>query len=146
VVRRRWSPWKALRESEELEFERVPMPRSIEALYAHGDGRPVILVNNCLGRRMREAALAHELIHHERGGTCSGNPLNPPGWRAVELREEREVDRIVAERMLDAGEVLAFCSMRDEMGEHTTPADVAEAFDVAEWVAERRLEGLTANG
>lgn len=141
--RRRWNPWRALRDQHaEIEFGRVPLPRSVEGLYAWGDGRPVIVVDSNLGRRQREAALAHELVHHERGGTCSGNRLNPVGWRSVEAAEERTVDQIVAERMLDGGEVLAFCSMRAELGEPTTPADVAEEFDVAEWVAAGRLEGL----
>jgi len=140
---RRWLPWKALRDHHpDVEFGRHDLPGDVEGVYAWGDGRPVILLSKRLGRRAREAALAHELVHHERGGTCSGNPLNPVGWRTVEIQEERKIDQLVAERMLDGGEVLAFASRRTEMGESTTVADVAEEFDVAEWVAAERIKGL----
>lgn len=57
--------------------------------------------------------------------------------------EERTVDRIVAERMLPGAEVLAFCSNRAEIGEPITMVDLAEEFDVAEWIAEIALRGVT---
>lgn len=137
-----WNPWKALRERPHIGFRRVRLPQGVDGLWANRGQRSAILLDSELGRRERSAALAHELVHDERGGGCGCSPIGAEGWRYVCNREEKAVDRIVAERLLDGGEVLAFCSRRADMGEATTASDVAEEFDVATWVAEARLRGL----
>ena len=127
-----------MRRRSEILFGRHDLPEGTEAISAGGDGRPVLVVTRSLGRRLREAALAHELVHHERG-PCSCTAT----WDYVCNKEERKVDRIVADRMLPGGEVLAFAQRRAELGEPTTVTDLAEEFDVAEWVAEIALRGAT---
>lgn len=137
-----WNPWKALRERPHIGFLRAALPEGVEGLWANRGQRSAILLDSELGRRERSAVLAHELVHDERGGGCGCSPMGAEGWKYVCNREERTVDRIVAERMLDGGEVLAFCSQRAELGESTTAEDVAEHFDVATWVALERLRRL----
>lgn len=105
--------------------------------------RPVILIERSLARRQRKAALGHELAHLERGGGADYTGA-PPGWDAVVARDELACDREVARAQVPAAELLAFCRRRAEMGESTRPHDVADEFDVAEWVASLSLRLLPA--
>jgi hypothetical protein len=136
-----WDPWEELRRRPHLFFKLAHLD-GMEAAYVPRGRRAAVIVHTELGRRARAAALGHELVHDERGGGCGCSPLGAEGWQYVCSREERAVDRIVAERMLDGGEVLAFAQRRAEFGEPTTVVDVAEEFDVAEWVAALRLQSL----
>ena len=132
-----WNPWRELRERAHITLGRTKLPEKLGGgLYCGGD-EPVILLDTELGRRMRSSVLAHELIHDERGACgCS------PNWDYVCLKEERAVNKIVSERILPDAEVLAFVERRTELGEPTTVADLAEAFDTAEWVAAIAAERL----
>ncbi len=91
----------------------------------------MILLDTSLSRVERKCALAHELVHVQRGGG-SCDPYRE--------KEERIVDRIVAERLVPLGELMAFCHAREVV----EPWEVAEHFDVTDDVARLALERLQA--
>lgn len=102
----------------------------------------VIAVDPSLGQVERNAALAHELVHDERGGIVDG-PDAPDGWDVVVAREERIVDRIVAGRLVPAHRLEEYIDRvlsLDDGG--VTAAMVAEEFGVPEDVAQRALEAM----
>lgn len=124
----RWNPWRALCGAPELELALVPLPaKAGGGLYLPQPGGWVaILIDDSLGRRDRNAALAHELCHHELDG----------GKEAV-------VRRRVAERLVPLDELRAFIEARvsPEL-EGVTVREIADEFDVPESVARRAVDML----
>ncbi len=83
----RWNPWRALGERRHVEFDLVELPMVAGGgLYWPQEGWAAILVDRSLPRRLRRAALAHELIHDERHGGA-GAPGMPSTWRPVVARD-----------------------------------------------------------
>ncbi len=119
---RRWNPWRALREREHLDLVVTRLPDGVRGIWSPG----VIALDHRLGRRQRNATLAHELIHDERG---IGQPTATP---AMMEREEAIVRRITAERLIPADE-LAELAQRGEV-EPVHLWEVADHFDVPEEV------------
>jgi hypothetical protein len=97
-------------------------------------GGPLITLADDLTRSERNAVLAHELIHLERGGGI-GFVGAPPSWRAVVEREELIIDREVARRLVPTAELRRFARARAAIDEPITVDDVMEEWDVPEWVA-----------
>lgn len=136
-----WNPWRELRRRPHIRFCLGPLPDGVDAVYARRAGRAAIVVGDHLCRQERAAALAHELVHDELGDRLAFDGM-PPSWDAVVAREEARIDREVARRTVDLAELATYVDARASVGEPVLPRDVAEWFDVAEWVAERALELL----
>lgn len=99
----------------------------------------MIVLATRLGRRPRRCALAHELIHDERGLVVSEMPPE------LAKKEESAVEREVARRMVPRAELVAMIARATDLGEGLGVAEVAEAFDVDEDVARRALDDLRAS-
>lgn len=113
-----------------MTFEIAPCGLRADALLLPG---PTIRLDPRLDRRQRRAALAHELVHLERGGgvTCAGMPAT---WVPLRQREEQRVNREVARRLVPPAELDALVESRRSVGPVTSEV-VADEFDVPEWVA-----------
>jgi len=109
-------------------------------VYGKRGGDAVIAVDVDLDPVERNAVLAHELVHDERGGGIDASYM-PPGWDAVVAREEDLVEREVARRLVPAAELTTFLALREELGEPVMVSDVADEFGVPPWVAARACEG-----
>lgn len=131
-----WNPWRALRERHWLTLEWVHLAGCHGRLVENHRGR-VVQLDHRLGRRERNAVLAHELVHDERGVLYE--PGTPPGL--VE-KEEHHVRRITADRLVPPGELARYIAGLD--GEGVTAAMVADEFDVPHDVAELALARLSA--
>jgi hypothetical protein len=97
-------------------------------MWTSGDGGDLIVLSAALGRRARRCVLAHEIVHAERGigfGAASA---------ATMQREEEEVRREVARRLVPSDELLAFLASRGGVGPVTVD-DIADEFDVEPHVA-----------
>lgn len=124
-----WNPWRELRNRPEITFGRCPLPGPISGVYATKKGFAVILIEETLTRRDRNAVLAHELIHAERGGSIDARWM-PGTWTAVIAREEILVDREVARRLVPLDELAGFVQRHADTNGCVVAADVAEEFDV----------------
>jgi hypothetical protein len=126
-----WNPWAELRNRPHIRFARTALPDGIDGWHARRGNRTAILIDDTLLAAERNAVLAHELIHDERGGG-PGWEGQPDTWSAVVARDERSVDAEVARRLVSADELAAFL----EAG-HPEPVEawqIAERFDVPPWV------------
>lgn len=108
-----------------------------------GPGLAVIVLDPALDRRSRRVALAHELIHEERGGGCDG-PNLPPGLDVIVARDEAEVVREVARRLVPETALRRLVDQRGGLGIAVEPWEVAEAFDVDEPTARIALTALAS--
>jgi Zn-dependent peptidase ImmA (M78 family) len=135
-----WRPWRDLRDRNNVEFALVDLPEGLRAICACRDGDNVIMIDRRLDPAERLAALAHELVHLERGGGCF-RPGLPPAMRPLVVREEHRVDAIVADRLVPRDELVTFIDLRAEV-EPITAQVVAEEFGVPATVASVALERL----
>lgn len=143
AVEKRWNPWAALRARPDLEFGLVELPPVTGGgLYVPQNGWAAILVDRRLGRRERAAVLAHELVHAELVGHSPPSPADLPVHPLYEQREERAVDRVVADRLLPLSELQAFCERLHGVGVEVGVHEVTEEFDVADEVAAAQLRTL----
>jgi Zn-dependent peptidase ImmA (M78 family) len=133
-----WHVWRELRRRAWLRLEWRPLAGTGGQITDHPDGR-VIHLDPRLGPRRREAVLAHELVHDERGLPGRGTPP----WCVA--REEAAVDRIADERLMPAADLVALIEQRAPL-EAITALLVADEFDVDEDVAARQLERLKLAG
>lgn len=69
--------------------------------------------------RSGRVALAHELVHDERGGGCPCPADAPPGWGVVARREEARVEATVAARLVPLDELARYV----EAGSTSTRGD-----------------------
>jgi len=139
VAETRWNPWRALRSRHHLQLVWATL-EGAEGLF---DPPGFIWLDDRLGRRHRNAVLAHELIHDERRGGCDLAGM-PASWSAVVARDEAAVDDEVARRLVPVGELADYCRGLVGLGLGVTAADVAEHFDVTDTVAERSVALLLA--
>jgi hypothetical protein len=141
VADKQWNPWRELRSRTHIVFRLndIADVAGGAVYYRRGD-RAAIVISPSLPRPDRAAALAHELVHDERGG--ADHEGMPPCWGPVVKRDEARVDREVARRLIDLEELAEYVEGRASIGEPVFARDVAEWFDVAEWVAQRALELL----
>lgn len=122
---RRWNPWKALRDRSHLTLKYADLGILDGAIIGE-----TITLNTKLDRRGRNAALAHELLHDERGITF---PYST--WATME-HEEEQVRREVVRRLLPPWE------LRDYLQSRTGAVlvyEVAEHFEVPDWLAAQAL-------
>lgn len=136
-----WEPWRELRGRAHIVFALEALPDAIDAIYWPRSNRAAIVIDSRLGRRQRRAALAHELIHDERGGGAD-QPDMPDSWHAVVARDEQTVDREVAARLVPTGELRLLVDDLAELGHPVEVWEIAEAFDVPDDVARLALRML----
>jgi hypothetical protein len=133
-----WNPWKALRERRHLVFARALLPAATGgAVYARRQHRAAIVIDPRLDRRARNAALAHELVHDERGGGCEYEGMLPT-WHPVVSRDENRVQDEVARRLVPLQELQDLVGRRADL-EGLVLWEIAEHFDVPEAVAARAV-------
>lgn len=138
--------WEQLQEHAhdlgvEVIVHRLPEPAG-PGLYWPFEGRDYILIDDRLEEPHRTAVMCHELVHARRGGGVARAGM-PPTWRPVVLREERRVDRLVAQELIPTAELARFCDRLADLGEGVSPWIVADEFDTTERVARDALEQLT---
>jgi hypothetical protein len=137
-----WHPWAELRRREHLVFALEALPEATGgAVYAQRGPRAAIVIDPTLGRRQRKAALAHELVHDERGGGCEYEGMLP-AWHPVVSRDENRVHDEVARRLVPLEELRAFCGHQAEVNDSVAAWQVAEYFDVPDAVGARALQLL----
>lgn len=131
--------WRSIRDHDHIHVRIVSLPESCGGgcLVRRTNGHAWILLDAALTATERRAVLAHELVHLERG-SCRYDGA-PATWDAVVAREERMVDRTVAERLVPLAELRDFAAARAEL-DAVTADDVAEAFAVPIWVAREACE------
>lgn len=130
-----WNPWRALRAREHLLFDRHPVAAETGggAIVAFDDGVSVVIVDPALGRRERNAVLAHELIHDELGVDAE---VDMPGtWDVVTDRQEKAIDDEVARRLVPLEQLIPWAVRLVAAGEVVESWMVADRFDVPERVA-----------
>ena len=137
-----WKVWRELRQRPHIDFALVDMPAGApSAVYARRGDRAVVMIDRALSPAERLAALAHELVHDERGGSGHIEGL-PTSLRAGVAREEATVDRIVAERLVPQDELEELLVARAEVDGCVCALVVAEEFGVPERVATDALTML----
>lgn len=136
-------PWRALRERPNIEFGLCDLPAGLRAVYVTEGPYAAILIDRKLSPVERLAALAHELVHAERGHVCV-DPSAPPELRVLTRREEHRVHGIVADWLVDPDELQRFVDQRTSLGEGTRAIDVADEFEVPAHVAYTALERLAS--
>ena len=138
-----WNPWRALRSREHILFGLGDLPNAAGGgVYARRHGRTIIMLDRQLTRTERNAALAHELVHDERGGGAWADGM-PDSWRPRVAIDEKQVDREVARRLVPLDRLADMCDRLAHLGEGVTPWLVADEFDVPEDVAATALDLLT---
>lgn len=128
--------WRALRAREHLTFGRLRLPDGVDAALVG----TVVLIDDRLGLEQRAAALAHELIHEERGILPAAAPAH------VVAKEERLVDDEVARRLVPLDEMLAIAERCDRLDQPCEAWELAEIFGVTEEVARRAVAMLERHG
>lgn len=126
-----WNPWRALRELEHARLGHVELPEGVEGMLVPYPDHPVILLDDGLTQVERNAALAHELVHLERGWPC----------RAPWAEEERVHDE-VARRLVPLDQLHRWVVEREMADVPVDVWDVAEGWWVPEHVAGRALRLL----
>lgn len=137
-----WGPWRALRQSPEIELLIARLPdRFGGGVYWPDDGWALIVLDDRLDRRERRAALCHEILHHERGGGAAA-PDMPPSWAPVVARDERQVDDEVARRLVPLDRLAEVLELHETNEIPIERWQLAETFDVPEPVMERAMRLL----
>ena len=130
-----WNPWRALRSRTHIVFRLAPLPAETGgAIYWPRGSRAAIIIDPALSQVARRAALAHELVHDERGGGADLEGM-PGSWSAVVMRDEAAVNAEVARRLVPPAELAEFCRMMVALELPVSALDVAEEFQVPEAVA-----------
>lgn len=146
VEKAAWNPWRALRERAHIDFGLGPLPdRMGGAVYWPDGERTIIAIDERLPRRERAAALAHELVHDERGGGRDF-PEAPETWSAVVARDELAVHLEVARRLVPVDALRSYCERLATTYEPVRPADVADEFDVSIDVALTAMRMMLEEG
>jgi hypothetical protein len=130
-----WNPWRELRRRTHIVFRLAVLPDATGGgVYWARGGRAAIIIDPRLRQVERNAVLAHELVHDERGGGAA-DPCMPASWGPVVARDEAAVDQEVARRLVPPEELAKFCEVLALLDVGVTAREVAEHFDVPESVA-----------
>lgn len=139
---RAWNPWRALLERPEVQLVLDWLPEwTGGAAVRTGGRRPVVAVDRRALQVDRNAALAHELVHLERGLQAHASEM-PGLWDAVRRRDEHAVNAEVAHRLVPMPELARLADQLADVGEGVEPWRVAEEFTVPWDVAVRALKQL----
>lgn len=135
---RRWSPWRALGERGHIAFRFDDSVDDIGgAVYGRLGDWAAIIISPALDQVERRCALAHELVHDERGVTTPG------ATDATMQLEEERVRRESARRLVPLEELLELVTARADV-EAVTAVLVASEFEVTVPVAAEALRQLQA--
>lgn len=142
------SPWDPDAAAEAHPGLRV-VEHPLAALFGGGfvvrrEHRHVVVLDPDLHPWQRRAALAHELVHAERGLVDRADA--PDGWDHEVRREERAVALEVADRLAPPGVVRELVARRRRAGEPVTALDVATELEVPVEVAELALRAFARQG
>lgn len=130
-----WNPWETLRNRSDILLEWAWLPAGHHGTVRRtGDGW-VITLHAGLDRVGRRCALAHELIHVERGIVHAS--------RATMVREEAIVRAETARRLVPCGELARTVDRMASIGIGVEARHVAAFYDVTTGVARDAL-GLLA--
>lgn len=138
-----WDPWQVLADLDDVVYAVERLPDRVGAVYARRGDRAAIVIDDRLGPVEHRAALAHELVHHERGPPPR---VVPDTLRCVVIREEVAVDREVARRLVPRALLARFVAGRNGLGAGVGVADVAAEFEVPERLARWALQELDVGG
>jgi hypothetical protein len=105
--------------------------------------RAAIVIDPSLDQVDRNAALAHELIHLERGGGAEHGGM-PDDWEAVVARDEAAVDAEVARRLCPLEELIPWAARRVAAGETVEAWQVAEEWGIPERIARLAIRAAGA--
>lgn len=142
----RWNPWAALRARPHVQLRLDPEAALLGGgMLVLGPGLAVVVLDPALDRRSRRVALAHELVHEERGGGCDAPGL-PDELDVIVSRDEAAVVREVARRLVPPAALRHLLEQRHGLGLHVEPWEVAEVFDVDDPTACVALDALGASG
>lgn len=120
----RWNPWRALRAREQARLRfRAVHPSAGRGYVEVRDGHEIITLHHDLDTVERNAGLAHELVHLERGVPPVGCP------ELLLAKEETAVRRETARRLVPLNDLRTFVAARVEIGP-VTAGDVCEEFEV----------------
>lgn len=137
-----WNPWRELRHREAIVFGFADLPTATGgAVLARRGDRVAIVIDRSLSRVERKAALAHELVHDERGGGAARVGM-PSAWGPVVARDEAAVEQEVARRLVPPARLAVMLQARADAGVDLSVDDIADEFDVPEPVALRALQML----
>lgn len=125
-----WNPWRAVRTMADVEVACGPTGGADSVLVVL-PGQPVIVISRELTQVERNVALAHELVHLERGWPCQA------GW----AEEQRVLDE-VARRLVPLGQLRRWVVERERSELTTEPWQVAEEWHVTDDVAARAMRLL----
>lgn len=127
----RWNPWRALRERPWLTLIFAPLPRSAgRGALLEVAGERIVILEETLGRRERNAVLGHELIHDERGILYTDDTPT-----ALVVKEEAWVNRTNAGRLVPTDELLDLVQRLLDADESVGVREVCDEFDVPPDVA-----------
>jgi hypothetical protein len=126
-----WAVWDELAARPHLLLEFGEIDGADALIDDLGEGWRRITLDSRLDRRARRAALAHELVHDERGILFDAG--SPAGLVAV---EERAVQAEVVRRLVPPADLADRLARSDHP---VTWRDVADWFDVPRCVAEAAL-------
>jgi len=138
----RWSPWRVLKHLPNVTMTFAELPNETGgAVLARRGNATVIVLDRRLTQAERKVALAHELLHLERGSTS--HCRNIRGALSVEVvREENRIHREVALRLVPLDELGSMVDRMTSLGHGVTAAEVADEFDVPQVVASQALREL----
>ncbi len=138
----RWDPWVALRSRPHVHLRLDPEAALLGgAMLVTGPGMAFVVIDPALDQRSRRVALAHELIHEERGGGCDAPGL-PPDLDVIVARDEADVIREVARRLVPPAALRRLLEQRHGLGLQVEAWEVAEAFEVDDATARSALTAL----
>jgi hypothetical protein len=121
-----WNPWAELRRRDHIVFGLANLPAILggAVLWQRGD-RKALMVDHTKGRRERNEACAHELIHDEH-----------PEWTETQVWDE------VARRLLPTEELERLRAFAVDNDLPLEVWQVADVFDVTDRLAERAMRLL----
>lgn len=137
-----FNPTTVIDRRDDLDLIYEPLPASTGGgLYIrYGDQSAVIVVDPDIIGAARTAALTHELVHHERDGGAHGR--GHERFRIDRNREETQVRRIAADRLVPLISLRRFCQSQAELGNAVGPLEVAVEYEVTLQVARQAIDNL----
>lgn len=129
-----WDPEDATRDPDRVRVVEDPVAAIMGGAFVlHRDGIHLIVVDPSLHPWLRRVAMAHEMVHVERGIVdCAETPA---GWDALVEREEVRVREEVTDRLAPPPAVDAFVAQCLAAGEPVVLDEFAAPFQLPEDVA-----------
>lgn len=130
-----WDPWETLRNRSDITLDWATLPAGHHGTVRRTSDGWIITLHARLDRAARRCALAHELIHVERGIVHAS--------RATMIREEAIVRAETARRLIPCDELARTVTRMASIGIGVEARHVASFYDVTTAVARDALRQLT---